>query len=417
MPDHPKKFPLFFGSTVVLGCFIGMVGSTGGMLFSSLGVLAGPLADEFGWSRGEISFAITVLTVGIILGILVSGPLLDRFGSRKVLLVSVSLSILVVAPAPFYVSSLPTFYLMIFLGSFIGGPTNNIAYARVVASWFDRRRGLFIGINASGMGAGFALVPLLTDQVIGDGSWHGGYYLLALIMLLVVLPSIYFLIVDNPQELGLQVDGEVDEAVSEAAAENIVPSLRFREAMHTRPFLLLLGLAPVLAFALYGSFSQLVPMMGDRGLDATTAALVASTVGISMAVARMGVGFLLDYFFAPRLAMVLFSLSLLGVLLLLVGNHVVLYFLGAMLVGLGIGAEGDLVAYLTSRYFGMRHFATIFGVLFSAFMMGTGVGPAVFGATFDRYGNYNNILILAMMLLAISIFTFNFFTPYKKAQA
>ncbi len=413
VPETGKRFPLFFGSTVVLGCFIGMVGSTGGMLFSSLGVLANPLAAEFGWSRGEIFFAISVLTAGIILGILASGPLLDRYGSRKVLLVSVALSILVMAPAPFYVSSLPTFYLMIFLGSFIGGPTNTVAYARVVASWFDRRRGLFIGINASGMGTGFALVPLLTNQVLDNGGWHAGYYLLAGIMLLVVLPSIFLLVVDEPGDVGLEVDGKAAEQDEEGDNDGLQSSLSFSQAVKTPAFVLLVLLAPTLAFALYGTFSQLVPMMGDRGIDATVAAFIASTVGISMAVARLLVGFLLDHFFAPRLAMFLFGLSLLGVLFLLLGNHVALYFAGAMLVGFGIGAEGDLVAYLVSRYFGMAHFGTIFGCVFSAYMMGTGIGPAVFGAAFDRFGDYNYILMFSAALLVISIILFRFFAPYN----
>ena len=399
---------------MVLGCFIGMVGSTGGMLFSSLGVLASPLSEEFGWNRGEIFFAITVLTIGIILGILASGPLLDRFGSRKVLLVSVALSILVVAPAPFYVSSLPTFYLMIFLGSFLGGPTNTVAYARVVASWFDKRRGLFIGVNASGMGTGFALVPLLTNQVLGYGGWHAGYYLLTGIMLVVVLPSIFLLVVDEPRNVGLEVDGRAASPNDEQESDKLQSSLSFSQAVKTPAFILLVILAPTLAFALYGTFSQLVPMMGDRGIDSTLAAFIASTVGISMAVARLLVGFLLDHFFAPRLAMFLFGLSLLGVLFLLLGNHVALYFAGAMLVGFGIGAEGDLVAYLVSRYFGMAHFGTIFGCVFSAYMMGTGVGPFVFGAAFDTYGNYSNILILSAGLLLLCIVSLNFFAPYNR---
>ena len=141
---------------------------------------------------------------------------------------------------------------------------------------------------------------------------------------------------------------------------------------------------------------------------------MASTVGISMAVARLVVGLLLDHFYAPRLAMVLFGLSLLGVLCLLFGNHVALYFVGAMLVGFGIGAEGDLVAYLVSRYFGMANFGTIFGFVFSAYMVGTGIGPAVFGAAFDTYGDYDNILLLSAALLLFSIVLLNFFAPYNE---
>lgn len=406
-----KSFPLFFGSSIALGCFLGMLGATGGLLFSSLGVLANPLAEEFGWSRGEIFFGVSCLTVGMVLGILTTGPLIDRKGPRKVLLVSIVLSILVVALAPVYVTSLTLFYLMIFVGSFVGGPTNTVAYARVIASWFDKRRGLFIGINASAIGAGFALVPLLTDRVIGLGGWQAGYYLLAAIMLLVVLPAVFFLVVDRPEQIGMLPDG-AEHQEAEQSSGTTTPGMSLAQAMRTRAFLLLLILAPSLAFALYGTFSQLVPMMGDRAVDASTAALVASTAGMSMAVARLVVGFFLDHFFAPRLAMLLFSLSLVGVMLFLFGSHISHYFMGAILVGFGMGAEGDVVAYLVSRYFGMKNFASIFGCVFSAYMLGTGFGPAVFGFAFDTYGNYTNILVFSSILLVLCISLFAFFVPY-----
>ena len=148
MTNTNKRFPLFFGSTVVLGCFFGMMGSGGAMLFTSLGVLINPLALEFGWGRDEISYAATLTTFGIIIGLLTSGFLIDRFGARRVLIVSVVLSIVVVATGPLYVSTLPLFYTMLIVAAIVGGPTNTSGYARVIASWFDRRRGLFIGINA-----------------------------------------------------------------------------------------------------------------------------------------------------------------------------------------------------------------------------------------------------------------------------
>ena len=100
MATSKKQFPLFFGSTVVLGCFLGMMGSSGSMLFTSMGVLIKPLSEEFGWARDEISYGATLITFGIIIGLLTSGFLIDRFGARRVLIISVILSIIVVATGP-----------------------------------------------------------------------------------------------------------------------------------------------------------------------------------------------------------------------------------------------------------------------------------------------------------------------------
>ena len=207
MATSKKQFPLFFGSTVVLGCFLGMMGSSGSMLFTSMGVLIKPLSEEFGWARDEISYGATLITFGIIIGLLTSGFLIDHFGARRVLIISVILSIIVVATGPLYVASLPLFYTMLILASVVGGPTNTSGYARVIASWFDRRRGLFIGINACGMGLGFAVAPFITDMAVTAAGWKAGYYCIALFMFLVALPSVLFLVIDKPGDVGLEVDG------------------------------------------------------------------------------------------------------------------------------------------------------------------------------------------------------------------
>lgn len=407
MTTSPKRFPLFFGSTVVLGCFLGMIGSTGAMLFSSLGVLFEPLSTEFGWSRGDISYGAAILPLGIIVGLLTTGPLIDKFGSRRVLLVSVSLSIVIVVTGPLYITSLSLFYTMLLIGAIVGGPTNTVGYARVVASWFDKRRGLFIGINACGLGLGFALVPLITNKAVELGGWQAGYYCLALIMILIVMPSLLFLVIDKPGDVGCKVDGEAGE-VSDKDTAHADRSLSLREAAGTSAFWLLLYIVAAIAFALQGTLIHLVPLLLDRGIEPSTAALVASSIGFSMAGARLLVGFLLDHWFAPRLSIVVFSFATIGVLLVLFTNSLPLYFLAAILVGFGLGAEGDLMAYLVSRYYGMKNFAKIFSCIFSFYMIGTGAGPALFGQAHDSYGNYSMVLYISVALMVSAIILFLF---------
>ena len=414
MATTKKQFPLFFGSTVVLGCFLGMMGSSGSMLFTSIGVLIKPLSEEFGWARDQISYGATLMTFGIIIGLLTSGFLIDRFGARRVLIVSVLMSIIVVATGPLYVSSLPLFYTMLVLASIVGGPTNTSGYARVIASWFDRRRGLFIGINACGMGLGFAVAPFITDMAVTAAGWKAGYYAIALFMFLVALPSVLFLVIDKPRDVGLEVDG-VEKAGPEGDESAIdEPSLSLKQAASTGTFWLMIYIVAVLAFALQGTLIHLVPLLIDRGIESSTAALVASSVGLSMGVARMIVGYFLDHVFAPRLAMVVFSLASMSIMLIVFTDYLPLYFLAAVLIGFGLGAEGDLMAYMVSRYFGMRNFAAIFSSVFSFYILGTGAGPAMFGRSFVEHGNYLQIHFISFGLMISAIILFAFLAPYDR---
>jgi MFS family permease len=407
-------FPLFFGSTVVLGCFIGMMGSTGAMFFSSLGIMVNALTAEFGWGRGDVSFGATCLTLGIIVGMLTTGHLIDKYGSRRIVMLSVILSIIVVMTGPLYISTLPLFYLMLILGAIVGGPTNTVGYARVIACWFDRRRGLFIGITAAGMGVGFALVPWLTDLAINKGGWKAGYYVLGMVMFFVVLPAVFFFIKDKPEDLGMRPDGDTHGQNEKNISSDINNSLSLMEAAKTPTFCLLLVIIFSVAFALFGTLTQLVPMLTDRGVATSTAALVASSIGIGMTAARLGVGYLLDHVFAPRLAMIVFGLAIVGVLLITYSQYLPLYFLAAILIGFGVGAETDLMAYMVSRYYGMRNYALIFSCLFSSYMLGTGFGPYVFGSSFDIRGNYSLMLNTCIVLLMIAIGLLAFLAPYDR---
>jgi MFS family permease len=414
MNIRQKKFPLFFGSTVVLGCFFGMMGGGAAMLFTSMGVLINPLTQEFGWGRDEISYGATLITFGIIIGLLTSGFLIDRYGARRVLIISVALTILVVATGPLYVASLPLFYTMLILAAIVSGPTNTSGYARVIASWFDRRRGLFIGINACGMGMGFALAPFITNMAVEAAGWKAGYYSLALFMFVVALPSVIFLIIDKPEDVGLLSDGNEHQEEDIKTNANEEVSLSLKQAIRTPTFWLMVYIIAALAFSLQGTLIHLVPLLMDRGIDSSTAALVASSVGLSMVASRLVVGYLLDHIFAPRLGIVVFSLAALSLVLLLFTNYLPLYFVAAILIGLGLGAEGDLVAYMVSRYFGMRNFASIFSCVFSFYILGTGAGPAVFGRSFVTHGDYTQIHYISIGVMVSAIILFAKLAPYDQ---
>ena len=413
MQSQPE-FRFFFGSTIALACFVGMIGNTGVILFAGTGVLIKPLTQEFGWSRGDVSLALTLLTVGIALGVLVSGRLIDRYGARRVVCTSIALSILVILTGPLYVVTLPLFYTMMILAAVVGAPTNTIGYARVISNWFDKRRGLFIGINSAGIGLGFTLAPLVCNWAVGIGGWRAGYVSLGLFLLVIVFPTVYFFLIDKPEDVGMLPDGTAKSVSDHQEAADISGHLSLGEALRTRVFWLMIIIMACIAFSLNGIFSQLAALLTDRGIDMTTAALVVSTMGISMAVARVVVGYTIDKLFAPMVAIVVFLSVLLGVGLLIYGQHLALYIIAAVLMGIGIGTESDLMVFLTGRYFGLRHFGTIFSWVFIAHMTGTSLGPYIMGRSFDIHGNYIPILQVCLALLALATVLFAFLGRYDQ---
>jgi MFS family permease len=179
------------------------------------------------------------------------------------------------------------------------------------------------------------------------------------------------------------------------------PGLSSREARHTATFWLLVSAAFLVSASFAGCLIHLVPLLTDRGVSAQSAA-VATSVGFGGALlARAGTGYLLDRFYAPPLAACFFCGSALGIVLLWSGVVGGLAFVAAVLVGLGQGAEFDILPYAISRYFGLRAFGEIYGSTFAAVTVGAAIGPLVMGVSFGATGSYS----LALISFAVASFT------------
>jgi MFS family permease len=156
-----------------------------------------------------------------------------------------------------------------------------------------------------------------------------------------------------------------------------------------------------------GCVIHLAAMLSDHGISPQTAALGSSLAGAAILFGRVGTGYLLDRFFAPKVATVLFGGAAVGIGLLWMGNAAAILFVGAFFVGLGLGAELDLIAYLISRYFGLHAFGKVYGSAIAAFLLAGAIGPLIMGAGFDLTGSNRLPLssFLAATLLATALMT------------
>jgi MFS family permease len=297
------------------------------------------------------------------------------------------------------------FAIYVAIGTIAAG-SNSVPYMRALASWFDKSRGLAIGIAGSGTGLGFAYVPLVAQFLIDEHGWRWGYYGLALILLCVTLPMVAFVLREAPPER---------TAVS-APSPAMERGVDLAEAAKMRDFWLLATVFVLVALVLYGLLPHLVPLLTDRGLSPADAALMASAFGLATFAGRVVIGFLIDRFDARRVAFVFFTLSAIGVPALALDLGPTGYMTVAILLGGSLGAEVDMLAYLTSRYFGLRRFAQIFGLLFGVVMLAMAAGPVLFGAVFDAARTYEPMLALGAPLCgAAALLTFAL-RPYAEKR-
>lgn len=218
-----------------------------------------------------------------------------------------------------------------------------------------------------------------------------------------------WLVKEWPENLGLRADGR---SATPDRIEEAGPGLTAREAWRSREFWLMACAFTLVSASVQACVVHMVPMLNDRYLRTRAAALGSSLIGAAVMIGRLGTGYFLDRVLAARLASTLFAVSALGIALLLAGNREAA-FAGAFLVGLGLGAEVDLIPYLASRYFGLRDFGKVYSSLFAAFALSGAVGPLIMGAGFDRTGSYIRPLVGFFVAILLATVLMTRLGPYR----
>lgn len=238
------------------------------------------------------------------------------------------------------------------------------------------------------------LLPLILVAVVSRFGWRGGYFTLAL-MMLIPWPFVF---------VGLRRRKAGEGPVQKVAATALPSAPINRFDLFRSTVFWTVGLAFFAAsIAVTSLVVHMVPLLTDKGLDRGAAAGIASIVGIGVLIGRLATGYLIDRFFAPYVAAVLLTATAVGCLVLLYAPVGMALF-GAALIGLSLGAEADLIAYLTARYFGMARYAFVYGFIYSMFLFGAAFGPTLAGKAYDATGNYFlAIWVVAALLVGAAL--------------
>lgn len=404
MRNSPSK-PLANPWWVVAGSLLGLTVGNGPVMQFTFGVFVKPLSEALQTDRGTISGALLAGLVATGIATPLIGRLIDQHGTRRVALPAIVLFALGMAAIGLFANSPAALILMYALCGIVAAGQTPLPYSKAIAAVFDERRGLALGIATAGVGLGTMLMPMLAQKLMASFGWRGAYMGLGLVTLLVALPAMAGL-VTRRREAATSADGTA-AGPAHATPNAMAPGMSAAEARVSGRFWCLAVAFFTVALAASGVVAHIVPLMTDRGVPAASAAAAISAAGLALIVGRLAAGWLLDRLHAPHVAMVFFSLPLLGIALLLGTADARFGVPAAILVGLGLGAEVDLIAFLQSRYLGLKAFGEIYGYLFAIFMLGSGLGPFLMGQSFKLLHSYDPALmvmaaglVLACVLMA-----------------
>ena len=395
------KLPFHYGWVVVIASTLVMFINTS--LFMTFGVFLGPISQSTGWSRGDVSGVYAIHWIVGAVAVFGVGWFIDRFGSRRALVLGSFLVAVSLALAGF---SNALWQLNLFYGILFGiGRSNLLVPIQVtIGLWFHRRLGLAMGITNLSLALGPLLMSPVWRYLINAVGW-GNTFVLVGIASGVLMAVLSWFIPNQPRDVGLEPYGKGDGvSIPKTRPDHNPPYYRedqsdfFRYAVRTQPFMLLI-LIHFLGCASHSiPLTHVVAMATDAGITPITAATVLSMLSGFSLVSNFGSSVFTDKAGGKKALVFVMLLQAVGVLILLGARDLWTFYLFTLIFGLGYGGEMVIFPVINRQYYGTAPI----GRIYSAQMVGAGLGMAggsyLGGLLFDMTGNYNSAIWLASLL-------------------
>jgi MFS family permease len=371
------------GWPVLAGATLGLAIGPTALQFYTAGLFVGRYEDAFGWTRSELSLISLFGTLGLAVFAPVAGAFMDRFGVRLAAMIGY-----VWLALSFWLCSRMEGSLAVYAAIQVGGVlflagATPIGLTRPVNAAFDKMRGLALGIAIGGIGATAFIAPPLVAHLIETVGWRVAFERLALFVFCLA-PLVLLL-------LGVKGGGKPAQAPAKTMVRQPIP---YRDPIFVRLFVCFLAVS----LSVSGFVFHFVPMLTDKGVPLEQAAATQSLLGFAVLFGRIGAGAALDRFFAPRVATVMLLVTAASMVVLAIGGPQYAA-VAAFGIGFALGAEVDLIAYMTARYFGMASYGRVYGLLYGAFLIGIGLSPLVIAQIHAAADSYAPALLGAGGLL------------------
>jgi MFS family permease len=393
----PTAVGVIFAAT--FGCFVSVTPT----IVTVMGVFLKSITAEFGWLRSEVAGALAVIALGNAIAYPFAGRLADRIGARRTALIGnllLGISILAISQVP----AQPAIYYLVFIfAGAAGALPSTMIYAKLIAEWFDRTRGLWMGFcGGIGNAVGAILFPSIGAMLLETHGWRTGFLGIGIFVLLVGFPVLFFLLRESPARQRKAEDPVV-----------VLDGMTFREAMRKPLFWLIFSIVPLGAGCMTAMFTAIPAILTDRGLAMESAIQVISAFALSTLFVEPTVGWLTDRTTSPKIVAPLYMSSVIGLWLLIHAQSQPLLIVAGLLIGVGAGVEYTVLPYLLSRYFGLKEFGAISGIAYAGTLGFGALAPVVLNGVYDLTGKYDLAVYgIAGVLLysATAILTFG---PYR----
>ena len=372
---------------VVAGAFIGTACSATILVPYTFGYLISAPAEAMSWERTEFASAISVYMLVLLVLLPFAGRVVDLIGARLAASGSLFAMAAVFSGIGFTLNDLKGLHIGYGILAIAAVGASPLSYARAITSFFDRRRGLALGVALCGVGLGTALLPVYVRACIEWGGWRAGFYGISALLAFIVAPLVWFLVRER-----------TDPNVT--AHHDVQDRGAFIASVSTGRFWKMLASVFLLGLGISGIVPLLPGILEERQAPEQVAVRIQMVLGISSIVGRLAGGWLMDRIFAPWVSMAAASAAIVGMLLMLqVGEWGMVAALVGVGLGLATGMESDVIAYLSSRYFPRSVFSSILGILVAGYIAGAAIGPVAFAYGEQLAGARVFVLISALLVI------------------
>lgn len=381
---------LQYGWTIATLSFLALFASMG--VRASFGAYVIPWEKDFGASRGEVSLISLIGFIVFGLGMPIGGRLADRFGTRKVLVISIAVSGVGVALSSYATSLWQMIVLYGFVASVGFAGTSPVTLSAGVVKWFTGRRGLVLGITNSGIAVGqMALVPL-SIYLIDDIGWRHTLLAFGLAYVGVLAPIFWFLYRDKPGEVS-QLSAPKATAARGGETWGIVMSLT--AWLIIVPYFV----CGVTDIGLYNT--HFIPLAEGRNFASDAIVTAVTLNGVATLAGSLMTGYLTDTMSLTKLLGYTYALRGASIVLLYFSYRSEMLVASSVLLGLTTVATIAPTTALCARVYGAHRVGSMFGMMSLFHQFGAAAGSYIPGLMFDVYGNYNVALILSASMLGL----------------
>lgn len=453
------------GWPIVVSALIGIALCLSPLPYWALIVIGPELGKEFGWTREVITGGFLYMTAGVLVGAPVAGQLVDRLGARKVLLpATVALAFGTMSFA-FMTPNPVVFYTIFFFTAFLGAGTLPITWSKAIVNNFNKNRGLALGIALTGTGLYGFLAPTYIQAFINNFGWRWAYIAVGVLPLILSLPLAFYLFRDEKEEKALAMSNQTSPWLptfmmgsglalvlllsmtvvitvkgpswvialmlvflatyliyvyltdkDKTLTTGDLPGFTLRQTFSDYRFWIMFISFMTLGAVISGIIANSKFILLDKGYtDATATGFFtgAGLIGLSVLGGRLLGGWLVDYVWAPLIGFIFMSVPAIGCLILMQDHSIAINAVALILIGVAAGVEFDLMAYFTSRYFGMKAYGRIYGIVYAGYGLGAGTSPIIFNILRGNDADYAGVLSYAIFGFLIGAVLLLFMGRYR----